>query len=101
MSQIIKTITKGLTYGFYLSVPLIGAGFCYHMYINSILGPIQMMSREELLNFYTKDLKISPYYTYYDYYSTYVGFVMTRLMKYHTYSSYCTKLNDKLLIPSI
>ena len=53
MSQIIKTITNGLTYGFYLSVPLIGAGACYYQYIHYVLGPILLISKEESIKYYT------------------------------------------------
>ena len=53
MNRVLKVIKKGFAYGFYLSVPLIGAGACYYQYIYYVLGPILLISKEESIKYYT------------------------------------------------
>ena len=100
MQKYLKTLGSGLKYAAYLGLGSVAVGFGYLQYINSQIGPIDV-NRDETTKFYMSQYKMDSKEANRMYYWMMYDIALMRIFTYFSYSSYCQKLNKKIVGPII
>ena len=99
MSKYFKLLLQGAKYSLYLGGATVVSSLTYLQYINLQIGSIEI-DKDALVKFYGSDdngYKMDEKEAANMYYWLWLDISLMRLFTYSSYSSYCAKLNQKIL----
>ena len=99
MLKMFKYVLQGFKYSLYLTGATTATSLVYLQYINYKIGSIEL-DKDALVNFYSSSdnqYKMNVNEASNMYYWLWLDISIMRLFTYSSYSSYCEKLNKKIL----